>query len=48
MVPGTTAFVDYTVVDQFHTVMILGCNNLGLEDLVDPGDPQLPGTEGPD
>lgn len=33
MVPGTTAFVDYIVVDQYHTVMILGCSSLGLEDL---------------
>ena len=35
MVPGTNAFVDYTVVEQYHTVMILGVTNFGLDDLPD-------------
>jgi hypothetical protein len=35
MVPGTNAFVDYTVVEQYKTVMILGVTNFGLDDLPD-------------
>ena len=35
MVPGTNAFVDYIVVDQYKTVMILGVTNFGLDDLPD-------------
>lgn len=35
MVPGTNAFVDYVVVKQYQTVMILGVTNFGLDDLPD-------------
>ena len=35
MVDGTNAFVDYTVVDQYRTVMILGVTNFGIDDLPD-------------
>lgn len=35
MVPGTNAFVDYTVIEQFQTVMILGVTNFGMDDLPD-------------
>lgn len=35
MVPGTNAFVDYVVVAQFRTVLILGVTNLGIDDLPD-------------
>lgn len=35
MVPGTNAFVDYIVVEQFQTVLILGVTNFGIDDLPD-------------
>jgi len=35
MVPGTNAFVDYTVIEQYNTVMILGVTNFGVDDLPD-------------
>jgi hypothetical protein len=35
MVPGTNAFVDYIVVEQYKTVMILGVTNFGVDDLPD-------------
>jgi hypothetical protein len=37
MVPGTAAFVDYLVVEQYSTVVIVGCSDLRIEDL--GGDP---------
>jgi hypothetical protein len=35
-VHGCDAFVDYTVVDQYHTVMILRVDSLRLRDLQPP------------
>jgi hypothetical protein len=35
MVPGTNAFVDYVVVEQYKTVLILGVTNFGIDDLPD-------------
>ena len=35
IVPGTNAFVDYIVAEQYKTVMILGVINFGLDDLPD-------------
>lgn len=32
-VPGTDAFVDYTVIEQYQTVLILKVTNLRLEDV---------------
>ena len=32
-VPGTDAWVDYIVVDQYQTIMILGVSDLGPDDL---------------
>lgn len=37
MVPGTTAFVDYLVVEQYRTVLIKAVTNVELEDV-----PELP------
>lgn len=32
-VPGTDAFVDYTVIDQYKTILILAVTTLRLDDL---------------
>ena len=32
-VPGTDAFVDYTVIEQYRTVVIFAVTSLRLEDL---------------
>ena len=33
MVPGTTAFVDYTVIEGYDLITVLEVSNLGLDDL---------------